>query len=212
MSADYERAKAYALGRLAGELSPHLTYHSLRHTRDDVLPAAVRLAQATGVNGDALLCLATAALFHDIGFLVAYDEHEAHGIALARAALPEFGYSAAQLDTITELIAATRMPQQPTSALAELLCDADLDVLGREDFWEINRLLLAETEHQLGRPIDEAEWLAGQLRFLEEHVYFSAGAHELRDSGKARNVTRMRLAFHSLNGSNARACEACDGH
>ena len=38
MSADYERAKQYALGRLAGELSPHLAYHSLRHTRDDVLP------------------------------------------------------------------------------------------------------------------------------------------------------------------------------
>ena len=55
MSADYEQAKAYALGRLAGELSPHLTYHSLRHTRDDVLPAAVRLARATGVDGDALL-------------------------------------------------------------------------------------------------------------------------------------------------------------
>ena len=33
MSADYERAKQYALGRLAGELSPHLAYHSLRPPR-----------------------------------------------------------------------------------------------------------------------------------------------------------------------------------
>jgi len=203
MSADYEQAKAYALGRLADELSPRLTYHSLRHTRDDVLPAAVRLAYDTGVNGDALLCLATAALFHDIGFLVAYDNHEAHGIALARVALPGFGYSADQLDIIAALIAATKMPQRPASPLAELLCDADLDVLGREDFWEINRLLLTETKHQSGRPIDEAQWLAGQLRFLEEHVYFSAAAHALRDDGKARNVNRMRHMLHSLNGSAA---------
>jgi uncharacterized protein len=201
MSADYERAKGYALGRLAGELSPHLAYHSLRHTRDDVLPAVLRLAQASGVNGDALLCLATAALFHDIGFLVAYDDHETHGIAVARGALPEFGYSAAQVAVIVELIAATRMPQQPTSPLAELLCDADLDVLGREDFWDVNRLLLAETEYYRGQAMDEAEWLASQLRFLEEHVYFSTAAQILRDAGKVRNAHRMRHALHGLNGS-----------
>lgn len=201
ISADYEQAKAYALGRLATQLSPHLTYHSLRHTRDDVLPAALCLGQAAGISNDERLCLSTAALFHDIGFLVAADDHETHSIAVARAALPLFGYSAAQLDTVAELIAATRMPQRPTSALAELLCDADLDVLGRDDFWEINRLLLAETEHLSGRPIDEREWLAGQLRFLEEHVYFSAAAHARRDSGKARNVNRLRHVVHSLNGS-----------
>ncbi|MBP6787260.1 MAG: HD domain-containing protein [Candidatus Promineofilum sp.] len=203
MSADYEQAKAYALGRLAGELSPHLTYHSLRHTRDDVLPAAVRLARATGVDGDALLCLATAALFHDIGFLVTYDDHETHGIALAQAALPDLGYSAAQLDVIAELIAATRMPQRPTSPLAELLCDADLDVLGREDFWDVNRLLLAETEYYRGQVISEAEWLVNQLRFLEEHVYFSGTAHTLRDPGKVRNVDLMRRVLYGLNGSSA---------
>ena len=62
MSADYERAKQYALDRLASELSPWLTYHSLRHTRDDVLPAAIRLAHAAGVADDARLCLATGAL------------------------------------------------------------------------------------------------------------------------------------------------------
>jgi uncharacterized protein len=200
MSADYEQAKAYALGRLAGELSPYLTYHSLRHTRDDVLPAALRLARAGGVNGDTLLCLATAALFHDIGFLVAYDDHEAHGIAVARAALPGFGYSAGQLELIAGLIAATRMPQQPTSPLAEILCDADLDVLGRKDFCDVNRLLLVETQHYRQIDIAEAEWLDGQARFLEEHHFFTATAHRLRDEGKAHNLARMRHGLAKLNG------------
>ncbi len=133
MGADFERAKDFALGRLANELAPWLTYHSLRHTRDDVLPAALRLAQAAQVDDSDLLCLATAAVFHDLGFIIAYDDHEAHGIFLARGALPEFGYSVAQVDTVAALIAATKMPQSPASPLAELLCDADLDVLGRED-------------------------------------------------------------------------------
>ena len=140
MNADYERAKAYALGRLASELSPKLTYHSLRHTRDDVLPAAVRLAQAADVNGEALLCLTTAALFHDIGFLCNYDEHERGSIAIARAALPHCGYTPEQIETIAGLIAATKMPQRPQTPLEQLLWDADLDLLGSDDFWELNRL------------------------------------------------------------------------
>ena len=203
MSADYERAKAYALGRLGGELAPWLTYHSLRHTRDDVLPAAERLAEATGVDGDALLCLTTAALFHDIGFLYDYEEHERESIAIAHAALPDCGYGPQQIETIAALIAATKMPQRPQTLLAQLLCDADLDLLGRDDFWELNRMLLDELHSHTGRPIPEEEWLRGQTRFLEEHVYFSPAARALRTEGKTRNATLMRQALCRLNGSAA---------
>jgi hypothetical protein len=103
------------------------------------------------------------------------------------------------------------MPQRPTSPLAELLCDADLDVLGRADFWDVNRLLLAETEHHRGRIIGEAEWLATQLRFLEEHVYFSGVARILRDTGKVQNVSLMRHALHGLNGSGVHRHGVHDG-
>ena len=119
---------------------------------------------------------------------------------MARAVLPGFDYSAEQLATIVELIAATKMPQRPTSPLAELLCDADLDVLGREDFWPINRQLLDETQHYQGRCIDEAEWLEGQTRFLAEHHFFSPAARRLRDSGKQRNLAQMQYALAALNG------------
>lgn len=41
---DWERTKEYILARLSKELAPDLTYHGVHHTRDDVLPAAERLA------------------------------------------------------------------------------------------------------------------------------------------------------------------------
>ncbi len=201
MTADYERAKAYALHRLGSELAPWLTYHSLRHTRDDVLPAAERLGKAAGIDDDALLCLSTAALFHDIGFLYDYEEHERESIAIARAALPDCGYGPQQIETIVGLIAATKMPQRPQTLLEQLLCDADLDLLGRDDFWELNRKLLDELHSHTGRPIPEEEWLRGQTRFLEEHVYFSPAARALRTDGKTRNAALMRQALCHLNGS-----------
>ena len=44
MTIDFEAAKKYAIDRLKRELSPLLVYHSLWHTTDDVVLAAIRLA------------------------------------------------------------------------------------------------------------------------------------------------------------------------
>ncbi|WP_374687111.1 phosphohydrolase [Promineifilum sp.] len=201
MKPDFARAKSYVFGRLARELPPQLTYHSLWHTRDDVLPAARRLSRCSRLDDETRLLLATAALFHDTGFLHNYNDHESEGIAIARAALPGLGYSSAQVEAIGHLIAATCMPQQPSDDLQALMCDADLDLLGREDFWGLNRKLLAELRHYGLAPESEAQWLTGQTRFLEEHRYFSAAARALRDEGKARNIALMHRALEALNGS-----------
>ncbi len=201
MKPDFELAKQYVSGRLARELSPHLTYHSLRHTLDDVLPAAQRLGEASAPDDSQMLLLTTAALFHDTGFLLSYQAHEDQSIRLARAALPDFGYAAEQIDAIADLIGATRMPQRPCGQLQELLCDADLDLLGREDFMPLNRALLAELRHYSARPIPENVWLHEQTRFLEEHHFFSPAALALRSAGEARNLTLMRAAVAALNGA-----------
>ena len=190
-------------GRLARELSPHLTYHSLRHTLDDVLPASARLGAASGLDAADMLLLTTAALFHDTGFLLSYEAHEDHSILLAQTALPDFGYEAEQIDAITALIGATRMPQRPCGRLQELLCDADLDLLGRDDFLPLNGALLTELRHYSARPISEKVWLQEQTRFLEEHHFFSPAALTLRSAGKARNLALMRAVVGSLNGSSA---------
>lgn len=190
------------VGRLSRELSPHLTYHSLYHTRDDVLPAAARLGRASGLNEEEYLTLTTAALFHDTGFIDTYEEHEAGSIAIARAALPDFDYSPTQIDRIAELIAATKMPQRPTDRLQELLCDADLDLLGRDDFMRLNRALLKEVRHYSPRPVPDDTWMRDQLRFIEEHHFFSPAARALRATGESHNRALMRAALASTNGAN----------
>lgn len=205
---NFLRAEQYVLGRLARELSPHLSYHSLYHTRDDVLPAAVRLGRASDLNEEEYQALTTAALFHDTGFVVAYQNHEVHSIAIARAALPDFGYSPAQIDRVAELIAATRMPQRPSDRLQELMCDADLDLLGRDDFMRLNQALLAEVRHYSPRPLPDETWMRDQLRFIEDHHFFSPAAQAFRAKGEERNRALMRAALTSVNGKNHPAC-AC---
>src|SRR5215218_1267622 len=125
--ADHAGARAYALNRLANELAPTWVYHSLAHTRDDVLPEAERLAALEGVEGEAALLLCTAACYHDLGFIEQRIEHEIISAHMAAAALPAFGYSPHQIALVERMILATHLPQSPRTLLEQLLADAELD-------------------------------------------------------------------------------------
>ncbi len=184
---DFERARQYALQRLERELAPILTYHSLAHTRDEVVPAAERLAIMEGIAGDSLLLLRTAAVFHDIGFVDRRNGHEAASAQIAEQVLPQFGYSPPQIEAIRGMILATELGHAPTTHLEQILADADLDVLGREEYAQRSQDLRDELA-ALGHSLPDVDWYEGQLTFLETHQYFTASARALRDAGKQRNL------------------------
>jgi uncharacterized protein len=190
-SPNYEQAKAYAVRRLSRDLLPNLFYHSIAHTCDDVVPAVLRLAEGEGVVGEDLALLLTAAYFHDVGFVETLRGHEEVGIRIAQSVLPGLGFSAAQLDIICGIILATRIPQTPRTLLEAIIADADLDILGRDDFWDLNHKLRAEWAAHGVHSTDEA-WFAGQVAFLSGHTYFTATARRLRETGQARYLGELR--------------------
>jgi uncharacterized protein len=196
---DFEAARRHALERLERELSPAYVYHSLAHTRDEVVPAAEHLAILEGVSGEGLLLLRTAAYYHDIGLLRQRANHEAAGVRLAAAALPRFGYTPAQIQAIGGMIMATRLPQRPRTGLEALLADADLDVLGRADFLRRNQALRAETA-AFGAPIGDAQWYGEQLRFTQAHRYWTAAARALRDDQKRANCAALQRLLQECQG------------
>jgi uncharacterized protein len=186
-----ERACEYARIRLQNELSPTLCYHSLVHTRDDVVPAAERLAASAGItDGGDLLLLRTAAWYHDLGFVERRDQHECAGAAIAMAALPLFGYSGDEITTVVNMILATQLPQAPRTRLEQILVDADLDSLGREDFFTTS-LALRDELAAAGMTTTRKEWYQRQLRFLRSHRYFTLEARRLRDAQKQHNIARL---------------------
>ena len=187
---DFESAKQYALERLERELPENLYYHSLGHTRDDVSPAVERLAEGEGIQGEALLLLRTAAYFHDIGFIVQYNDHESASVRIAQEALPHFGYNEEQIEIISSMIMATKLPQSPRNLLEEILADADLDNLGREDFDERSHLLRAELE-TIGITSSDEDWYNRQLEFIQHHTYFTDAARRLRDALKQQNIKAL---------------------
>jgi uncharacterized protein len=199
-SFNFDGAKAYALHSLE-KLAPHFIYHNIAHTRDDVVPAVERLAQLAGIQGDDLFLLLTGAYFHDIGHI--YEDirrpHEEISIGIARDVLLDFGYNAMQIDVVSGIIRATQMPQTPHTILEQIMADADLDSLGREDFLEVAGRLRQEMALAGTHKSDE-EWYQFELDFLSQHTYFTQAARNLRDEGKRKNLEALQkmLAFNPL--------------
>ncbi|MDE3213049.1 MAG: HD domain-containing protein, partial [Bacteroidota bacterium] len=140
---DYAPEEKAILKQLEDGLSPNLHYHGLHHTRD-VMEAALRIASSEGLPEDQIRLLRIAVLYHDSGFVVNSKDHESHGCEIAKRNLPAYGYSPKEIETICGMIMATRIPQSPHNLLEKIICDADLDYLGRDDFNRISRSLYEE--------------------------------------------------------------------
>ncbi|MEL6676524.1 MAG: HD domain-containing protein [Bacteroidota bacterium] len=176
-------------------LPPVLSYHSLAHTLD-VYQSAQTLAKAEGITGQALMLLKTAALYHDSGFIHGMDEHEQRSCEIARKHLPEFGFTSAEVKQICSMIMATKLPQSPSHKLEEILCDADLDYLGRKDFYTIGHTLFQEFKSR-GIVQGEEDWNRLQVQFLHAHTYFTPTAQKLRAPQKARYLAELEAIVSS---------------
>jgi len=178
------------LDRLESELPGDLFYHNVKHTVDVVTEVEL-IGWAEGCSDEEILLLKTAALFHDLGHTVSYDDHEYQGTVLAREMLPGFGYSEKQTDAICRLIMATRLSPAPSDLPEKIMCDSDLDYLGRSDFIPVSNTLFEELKAR-GKMRSLDEWNKLQIKFISGHQYFTKTARQLREVNKQMQIERLR--------------------
>lgn len=155
--------------RLLLEIPAHYKYHSLRHTLD-VIQQCHWIGQAEGLDDYEMQIVRVAALFHDIGYILGRQNHEELSCDLFREQAQLQGLPLADQALIEGCIMATKISQSPTNHLERVICDADLDYLGREDFEEIGELLFQELL-ACGEIADRKAWNDVQIRFLSNHQF-----------------------------------------
>ena len=177
------------LDKLEKELPEYLYYHNVKHTID-VLTQVELIGVVEGVTDYELLLLKTAALFHDIGQIHQSKRHEAIGCDYTKKILPKYGYTVDEINEINSIIMATEMPPKPETLLQKIICDADLDYLGRTDFIPVSDTLYKELKEQnIISDIDT--WNKMQVGFLESHQYFTDTADKLRQVNKQEQIDRL---------------------
>jgi uncharacterized protein len=186
----FEQAGEYILNKLRNHLPRHLTYHNIDHTVD-VYAAAENIGLQENITAAEMNILLTAALFHDAGFIKRVQGHEEESCRIAKAVLPGYEYTDAEIELVCSIIMATRLPQTPANHLGQILADADLDYLGRDDFFIIGQKLLKEL-YILDAVTNEAEWNLSQLEFMKNHRYFTQTAIKLRRPKKLENIEQVK--------------------
>jgi hypothetical protein len=178
------------LDKLESELPRYLYYHDVKHTVDVVTEVEL-IGWAEGLHDEEILLLKTAALFHDAGHTISYDEHEYHGTQMVKEWLPPYGYTPEQVDKICQIIMATKLPPRPRDIHQEIICDADLDYLGRSDMIPVSNNLYKELAEQ-NKIGSFNEWNKLQLKFITGHSYFTKTAQSLREVNKQKQIERIR--------------------
>jgi class 3 adenylate cyclase len=178
------------LDKLEKELPGYLFYHNVKHTVDVVTEVEL-IGWGEGCTDEEILLLKTAGLFHDAGHTVAYDNHEYHGTIIAKEMLPKYNYSPEQIEKICAIIMSTKLPPNPTNLLEDIICDSDLDYLGRSDFIPVSNTLFEElkAQNKMGSLND---WNKMQVKFISGHQYFTKTARSLREVNKQLQIERIQ--------------------
>lgn len=178
------------ISRLSAELPPHLTYHSVAHTKY-VVKKAIYIAEKEKLPEDKLYLLKIAALYHDIGFLFGPKDHEEKGCEIVRDELPRLGLSKNQVMRVCEMIQATKIPQKPTSHAAEILADADLEYLGTSLFGEVSECLFQELRF-FNKDLTREKWNEIQVNFIASHSYHTKFCKRYKEFRKEANLKRLK--------------------
>jgi uncharacterized protein len=189
---DFNGAIGHIIHRLRQELKPSLCYHSVEHTLD-VLEATRRLADSENIESGSKILLETAAAFHDAGMLVQYQDHESASVVIAKQTLPVFGFGNSEINEIENLIMVTKLPQRPYNHYEQIICDADLDYLGRDDFFVNSFKLKLEWQSNQVKDMNLVEWFDIQIKFLTDHQYFTKSAIFLRDKKKINHLEEIKM-------------------
>ncbi len=188
------------LEKLKNGLSPTLHYHGYPHTVE-VIKNVIFIAEKEGITQEDINLLKMAALFHDLGFLEAYNGHEAVGCNMAREYLPQYGLNNDEIEEICHMIMATKVPQTPTTLLEKILCDADLLYLGTEEFIEIGNTLFQELKEN-DKINTELEWNELQYSFLKKHHFHTDYCIAKFTEKKSENLEKIKTWLHNNKTTN----------
>jgi len=173
-------------------------YHNFIHTAE-VVKVTEEISNALGVSNEEKEILLIAAWFHDIGYTESCDCHEDIGIGLATKFLKENDYPQENINKVTSLINATRMPRNPQNLLEEIICDADLHHIGASEFKDKSELFRAELENQKGAKIQEKEWLEHNLKFFNDHKFYTSYAKNKLETQKNINYIKLEKKLKKVN-------------
>jgi predicted metal-dependent HD superfamily phosphohydrolase len=176
---------------LMDNLPAEFTYHNLEHTLE-VFEAVTELGANYSLPDEEMENLQTAAWFHDTGFVKGYTGHEYKSVEIAEGYLKTICCPDARIARITGLILVTELANKPENLSEEIIRDADILHIGKENFFSKCLTLKSEREIFNHEIITKSEWLQTCLDFISQTTFFTQYANQKFEAGRQSNIASLK--------------------
>lgn len=192
------KASNYIFSLFKEKLSKKLVYHNYKHTFE-IAKISRTLGEEYNLSEPDLEALVLAAWFHDAGYLETYTGHEEKSVDIATGFLQNEGYPEERIQVVADCILATRAGHTAVTLPEEILADADLSNIGKENFFSNAELLRVEWEIFLNKFFTDAEWAQYQLDFLLATNFKTQVAQRLFGEQLTANIQEQRNRLNEFS-------------
>lgn len=185
---EYNKAIEFAFLELS-LLRPRFCFHN-SHRAKEVLGAVEKLINQKDIDSRPKWLLKTAAVYDFLGYVYKYNKSKQMSRRLTKEILPNYGYNAKEISEIQGMIMAAKIPQKPRTDLQKILCDAKLDYLGKENFFDKLELLRQEkSNHRIN--FTQQEFYQEVYNLFREKNYFTKSARKLWGEKRKENFQEL---------------------
>lgn len=185
-----EEAKKYVGSILTHDLSEKCLFHTINHTLD-VLRNSEIIGRYCKLDEHSLNVLRMSALFHDVGYVDAYNDHELYSAKRAITFLKSKNIDPVTIRQVEVAIHSTKTPQNPKDQISEILCDADLMNLTFDDYFEQIDLMRMEWDRVGKAKLNKHEFYINSLEFFQTHQYHSEYGKKILQSKKEKTELKL---------------------
>jgi len=184
-------AEKYVSNLLNNKLATNYVYHNLVHTQG-VVKSIEKFIEKLAIPEIDAENLQVAAWFHDTGFIKGAENHEEESVKILTLFLTKKNVEVKRIETISNLILATKIGHEATNDLEKIITDADCAHLGNKNFEDKTALLRKEWEATENKKYSDAEWGAVNIDFLTKvHKYRTDYALKNWSKGKEKNLAKL---------------------
>ncbi|MEY8760227.1 HD domain-containing protein [Chryseobacterium tongliaoense] len=186
-----ENVSGFVIPFLTENLSANLHFHTIDHTLD-VVQAAEEIGIQSRLSEEEMTVLRVAAWFHDCGYAHTYSGHEEESKKIAVNFLNNTGCQQDFIEAVLSCIESTKYPQNPSSLVEKVLCDADFYHFTKPCYPRYEQAIRQEFETFFGLVYTDEEWCIKNCSFLIQHQYYTDYGKQVLSRFKEVNIQLLQ--------------------
>jgi predicted metal-dependent HD superfamily phosphohydrolase len=191
------QAEQFVTHILEKELPPDFTYHNLEHTAI-VVEGAMAIGKGENLGAEEMDILLIAAWFHDTGYVHTTVDHEVESVRIATTFLKQASAGDELIAGVTACILATKTDTLPKEKLHQVIRDADMFHLSKENYNDFAINLRKEWSSIHNKHYTDLEWNHLNLDFLTRHEFYTDYARKNLLESKEEVIKKIRKKIKKL--------------